>query len=174
MALHALVASLLLVPTLLIGQGRVRGDKEANWKEIGKASQSGMKLSNRDIENASPVHMLLEKRKDLRLTDEQANLCKTLDQSLEQKNESLFRALDSLRNEMKPALRASEEDDARKRSARGGVMAVLKEIRANQDASFQAALAALDESQQKTAAELLAKLKEETDQMLREKLGGRG
>jgi len=171
---RTLIATCLFLPIMASAQGRVRGEKEANWKEISKSTQSSMKLSNRDVENASPLRMLIDKRKDLKLSDEQVNQLKSLEQCLEQKNEGSFKALDSLRNELKPAARASEEDDARKRAARGGVMAVITTIRANYDASLSEALASFDEPQKKTAAELLAKLKEETNQMLREKVGGRG
>ena len=58
-------------------------------------------------------------------------------------------------------------------TARRGIGAVVGTIRGNYESSAKDAMAILDESQQKTATDLLTKQKEEAEDMIREKLGGR-
>jgi hypothetical protein len=165
---------LLLAPAVVSAQAKVRGEKKADWNEINKSStQTGLQLSNRDIESISPIRLLLDKRKDLSLTDEQVKRVKEVEAKVAEKNDGFFKAIDSLRNEMKPSSRASEEDGARKMMARNGVMSVLAEIRANYDGALTEAMAPLDEGQRKSASSMIEKQSAEATDMLREKLGGR-
>jgi hypothetical protein len=164
---------LLLAPAVASAQAKVRGEKKADWNEINKSSaQTGLQLSNRDIEGISPIRLLLDKRKDLSLTDDQVKHVKEVEAKVAEKNEGFFKAIDSLRNEMKPSSRASEEDGARRMMARNGVMSVLAEIRANYDGAVTDAMAPLDEGQRKSAASMIEKQSTEATDMLREKLGG--
>jgi hypothetical protein len=57
-------------------------------------------------------------------------------------------------------------------SARRGLAAVVATIRGNFESSATDAMAILDETQKKTAADLLTKQKEEADDLVRERLGG--
>src|SRR5512146_2060719 len=158
-----ILVSLILIPTVAFAQrggsggsggSRVRGDPKADWQSVLGSNSGGIKLSNRDVENISPVKLLIEKLKD--------------------KNQDSFKALDSLRRMgQAPAHEPNDDERARMSMARRLVMATVGTIRENYDAALKEALPILDEPQQKTASELLEKQKSEADEMLREQLGGR-
>jgi hypothetical protein len=182
--IHRLALCLIVIPVVASaqrgsggsggGSGRVRGDPNADWKSI-VGSSDGIKLSNRDVENIDPVKLLIDKRKDLKLSDDQANRLKELDTKLQEKNHDSFTVLDSLRRLAKPPAHEPNDDErARMTAARGAVAATVATIRDNYAASLTEALQVLDEAQRPRAAELLDKQRTETDAMLREKLGGRG
>lgn len=180
-----ILASLLLIPTIAYGQrsrgggdaggSRVRGDPQADWKSV-MGADAGVKLSNRDVENISPIKLLIDKRKDLKLSDDQANHLKDIEAKLKEKNQDSFKALDSLRRLAQPPAHDPNDDDrARMSAARRTMTATVETIRENYDAALKEALPLLDEGQQKAANELLEKQKKEADEMLRDKLGrGRG
>jgi hypothetical protein len=167
---------LVVLPAIASAQ-RQRGsfgrDAEPNWDELSKGS-GALQLSNKDVENISPLKLLIDKRKDLKLTDDQLAKLKDIDGKLKEQNVSLFKALDSLRKETRPSNRPSDDDRTRIMSARREVTGVVKDIRANYDASLTQALPLLDESQKATADGLLQKQNEEAEKLLREKMGGRG
>lgn len=182
--IRRLVLGLILVPTIASaqrgsggggsGSGRVRGEPNADWKSI-VGSNDGIKLSNRDVENINPLKLLVDKRKDLKLSDDQLTRLKDLDAKLNVKNQDSFTALDSLRRLTKPPAHEPTDDErARIMTARGAVAATVATIRDNYAASLTEALQVLDETQRKSAAELLDRQRTEAEAMLREKLGGRG
>jgi len=177
------VASLMVLPALAAAQrgggssgggGGFGGGKKGadpNWNDI-KGSSGGIDLSNKDVENTSPVKLLIDKRKDLKLSDDQVNKVKDIESKTKEKVNPLYRALDSLRKEAKiPPGRETDEDRSRAQMAKREVQNVVKEIRDHYDAAFKEALPLLDEGQQKTANELAEKQREEAQNMLREKLG---
>jgi hypothetical protein len=168
------VVAAILIPTLAFGQRtKTRGDEKADWGTINKAGGGGLQLSNRDVEDISPLKLLIDKRKDLKLSDDQLKQFKDLESKLKDKNQPLFKSMDSLRSEMKPpAHTPTDEDRAKMMSARGAVSEVLSSIRGNYDASVKDATALLDESQRNTANELLGKQSKDAEEMLNEKLGG--
>jgi hypothetical protein len=178
---HTKVAllSLVLLPTIGLAQrgggggSRQRGDAKTDWNSV--ESRGGIKLSNKDVENISPIKLLIDKKKDLKLSDEQVNKLKELEGKLKETNEPSFRALDSLRHAVQ--LRTGDTTDIgrdRMTSARQAVGAVVSTIRGNYESSVKDAMPILDETQRKTATELLGKQNQEAEDMLREKLGGRG
>jgi len=114
------------------------------------------------VENISPIKLLIDKRKDLKLTDEQVKQIKNVESTLKDKNQGLFKALDSLRKEIKSG---SQSDDGRSRAmnAQREVMGVLGDIRTNYDAALKEAIPLLDEAQQKTANEALQKQRDLAD-----------
>lgn len=171
-----LTAALLLVPALSVAQrrgggsgGKMGGSTRATYDGPGPMPNQ---LSNRDLEGMSPVRTLMDKKKDLALTDDQLKQLKDLDASLKAKNDSFFRQMDSLRKEMKPSDAAPEVERIRVRSVRNGVLTVVTGIRANYDAAEPDALKLLTEDQQKSANDLLAKQETENEEMLKKKLGG--
>lgn len=171
--------SLVLVPSVALAQrgGGVRsprGVPDADWNAVTNANK-GVKLSKGDLENVSPIKLLLDKKKDLKLSDDQVNKLKELEGKLKETNEPSFKALDSLKRLAQPPLHSGEpKDDERDRmmTARRSLGAVVGTIRGNYEASAKDAMAILDETQQKTAGDLLTKQKEEAEDMIREKLGG--
>ena len=173
---------LIVVPTLVSAQrgggggggGSTRGEAKANWNQIGKDGGAGLKLSNGDLEDISPIKLLIDKRKDLKLSDAQLKQFKDLETAQNAKNETYFKALDSLRKDMKMSAKPTDEERARMMSARGSVMEVVGSIRMNYDATATSATALLDDTQKKTATDILDKQTKEAADMLREKLGGPG
>lgn len=155
------------------GRGSYGGDKQANYDGM-RGSASMLQLSNRDVEDISPIKLLIDKRKDLKLADDRVKQLKDLEGKLKDKNEPSFKALDSLRKVMKPSATPSEDDRTRMMAARSGVMSTVADIRANYDASLKEAMPLLDEAQQKTANDLLQKQTADAEHMLAEKLNGRG
>lgn len=177
---------LLLVPTLAHAQrrgggsggdggSRVRGDPTADWKSVNGANGGGVKLSGRDVENMSPVKLLIDKRKDLKLTDDQLNRLEAIDSKLKDQNQDSFKALDSLRRAAQPPAHDPNDDDrARMMSARRSMSTTVATIRESYDAALKEALPILDEGQQKTATALLDKQRQDAEETLRDKLGGGG
>ena len=175
--------TLLFAPTVLMaqrgggssgGSGRVeRGDRRANYDEIEKTATPGLQLSNRDVEDISPIKLLLDKRKDLKLTDDQQKQIKDIESKMKETVKPAFGSLDSLRAVMKrPAGKLSDEERAQVALARQDVPTVIAKIREGYDASLKDAMALLNPDQQKTAQELVDKRSQEAAEMLRDKLGG--
>ena len=170
-----LLAALLLLPTIASAQRRAGGgsfgrDEGANYG--GPGAIPGLQLSNGDVEDMSPIKLLIDKRKDLKLSDEKLKELKDLENKLKEKVKPSFKALDSLRREMRPG--ASDEARSRASNARGSVMPVVTTIREAYDEAYKEALPLLDESQQKIANDLVQKQKAESEETLKAKLEGRG
>ncbi|MGH7619383.1 MAG: hypothetical protein ACREPM_19370 [Gemmatimonadaceae bacterium] len=179
------VTALVLIPTIAFAQrggagggggaavSRERGEKNADWNSI-NGGKGGIQLSNRDLEGVSPIKLLVDKRKDLKLTDDQVKGLKDIEGKLEETNQPSFRALDSLRRVAQPPLHDPTDDDkARIMDARRTAMAVVTTIRDKYDASAKDGLALLDDTQRSRASELLDKQRKDAQDMLRDKLGGR-
>ena len=157
------------------GGSRIRGDKEADWNSITNGDKGSVKLSKGDVEDMSPVKLLIDKRKDLKLQDDQTNKLKDLEKALKEKNAALFTAFDSLRRAAQPPMHdPSDEERGRMMEARRMLGAVVQTIRENYDASAKDALVVLDDTQKAAANELLDKQRKETQETLRAKLGGGG
>ena len=169
------ILTLVLLPSLADaqGRGRDRGARD-NSDSIARAMPSGPKLNSRDIESISPMRFLLDKRKDLKLTDDQQKQIKETDGKLKEQNAAMLKQVDSLVREMRPGSSGrTAEDEARVVIARDALMKVLVDIRVNYDASLKEILTKLDETQNTTVQSLLPKQQEENASMLRERLGSR-
>lgn len=169
------VLALVSIPAVASAQRGGRGGAGSDRASYGDArsSSSTLQLSNRDVEDISPIKLLIDKRKDLKLADDRVKQLKDLEGKLKDKNESSFKALDSLRREMKPSGTPGDADRLRMMSARSGVMAAVADIRANYDASVKEAMPLLDDGQQKMANDLLQKQTADAEGMLQEKLNPR-
>jgi hypothetical protein len=140
-------------------------------KEINSQVKPGLRLSNGDVEDMSPIHLFLDKRKDLKLTDDQLKQVREMDKKLQADTKPEFKSLDSLRN----ALRMSGTDqttaeELRQKMARDEVTNVLTSIRGDYDEAEKAALALLDPTQTAKAQELLAKQRKDAEETLKDKL----
>ena len=91
-------------------------------------------------------------------------------------NAERFTLLDSLKKDARPKTSGtpSAEDEVRMVLAREALSGVVRDIRLSFDAAAKEGVPGLDEGQQKTAQVLMEKYNEEMQDMLREKLGGRG
>ena len=165
----------LLIPVLASAQrgGGGRGGFGRDERpDFGSGSTSTLQLSNRDVEDISPIKLLIDKRKDLKLADDKVKQLKDLESQMKTKLEPSFKALDSLRRDMRVSAKPSEEERAKMMNARGSVPTVVTEIRGIYDATLKDVMSLLDEAQQKTANELVEKQRSEAEEMLKEKLGG--
>jgi hypothetical protein len=180
MRTRSLAATLIVALTLPLlpalaqrgGGGRVRGEQQADYSSM---NGSTLKLSNRDLENISPIKLLIDKRKDLKLTDDQITKLKDREDKLKESMKPSFGALDSLRRIATPTSRNPDEGDkARMMDTRRRFTEVVAGIRTQYDGAAGDVASLLDETQQKQAAELFQKQRAEADDMIRSKLGGPG
>jgi len=150
------------------------GSKEADWDAIAeKRAPAGPTISGKDFEKVSPFKALLDKKKDLKLTDAQIATLTTANTSLLSANAARFDLLDSLKKEAKPKTSGepSAEEQARLVIAREALQGVVRDIRTSYDEAAKN-LEGLDDTQKETAASLLTKNAEQMQSMLREKMGG--
>ena len=173
--LAVLSLTLLLVPAVADGQRRTRGEKTANWDEIEKVSSATPRFSTKDVEELSGLRIVMEKRKDLKLSDDQARQLREITKQEEAALNPRLTILDSLRLAMR--VRPGEDPDlerARTTLARQEALRVIEEIRSGYDSTFKEGMPLLDEGQQKSAQELVQRERADREQELREKLGGGG
>ena len=161
---YLLVASLLVLPSLAVAQrggggggGRSRATEHDKMFSDDKDAPKGPTLRTRDLEDFSPIRMLIDKRKDLKQSDAQVDGLKKAEEPLKQNNEPLMKALDSLVREMKPPMNMNDEARSRIRSAGMALHETLQSIGANYDAAAKEALAGFDAEQHTNAYEMLAK-----------------
>ena len=173
--------SLLVLPALASAQGKKKmggeDDTKVPWDQIKKEADAGIRLSVRDVEDLSPVKLLVDKRRDLKLTDDQAAKLKDMDAKLRDKNKPLLKSLDSLKSETKPRAvntAGGTDDQTRVSLATNDFMAVFASIRLNYEESLKDAMPLLDATTQvPKATELLAKAAKDAEEMLQDKLGAR-
>jgi len=151
----------------------------------------GVKLSTGDVEKMNPLKLLLDKKKDLQLTDAQVAQIQSWRDSLAAKNAPLIGSIDSLVYATRTAgasaiqsgrsrssasssgdgLTESESDDVR--AAKRALSDMVKNIRGNYAAAAQTAVAALTPDQQQKAKDMLEKQGKDADKTMRSSLGGR-
>jgi len=168
----------MLAPAVAAAQKKEMGTgKKEDWSDVAsKSAPAGPTISSKDFEKASPYKLMLDKKKDLNLTDAQVGAAKEADAKLLAANADRFKLLDSLKKDAKPKTSGtpSTEEELRLVLARDALTGVVGDIRMSFDAAAREGLPGLDESQQKASQELMKKYNEEMQDMLREKMGGRG
>jgi hypothetical protein len=178
---HALAACILLPAAAGAQMGRsstMSRTGEADAKKARSAIDQEnvplMKLKVADLEDISPLKLLVDKRKDLKLTDDQQTKLKELRSTVDKTNEPTMAKFDSLRIVMRPRPNMTDAEQVRMAIGREELGPLVSSIRANYDASAAQAMALLDEAQKATAQGLLEKQAKDADQMIREKLGRTG
>jgi hypothetical protein len=169
------LTALLAIPSVAAAQrSRTQSDRRTELFDKDSSSrQAPMLLRVRDVEDLSPIKLLIDKRKDLKLTDAQLSQLKDSEGNLKDKNASLLKGIDSLTRDLRSAMGSPSDDGrARARDARMGLMTTLGEIRANYEASAKDVLVTFDADQQSKATELLDKQRQETDKFLQERVNG--
>src|SRR5262245_16770138 len=97
------IAVLMLVPAVATAQKKSMGIKEADIEAgAAKTAPTGPTISSKDFEKASPYKLMLDKKKDLKLTDAQQAAAKEADAKLMAANADRFKLLDSLKKDAKP------------------------------------------------------------------------
>lgn len=168
-----IIASLLVLPSIATGQRtRTQSDRHTDLFEKSNLPK-GPLLRTRDIEEQSPLKLLIDKRKDLRLSDAQLSQLKERAGKLDEKNAPLLKMTDSLVRELRSVEAApSTDDQSRIQFLRMALTKVLGEIRTNYDAAAKEALATLEADQQPKATEMLDKQKQDAEKFINERLGG--
>jgi len=169
-------ATLAVLPSLAAAQrggSRTQADKPVDMfsKEDEQAMRPTLRLG--DLKDQSPLKLLIDKRKDLKLSDAQLADLKTKESTLEDKSAPTLKLADSLINQLRSA---PSSDDARAK-ARFTALAlghVIESLRATYDSAGTDAVAALDGEQQPKAKELLDKQKQDGTKMLQKKMGAGG
>jgi Spy/CpxP family protein refolding chaperone len=174
----ALIA-LAVISTTAAGQSgadQKRGTgRDADWGAVLKDNRIGMKLSNGDVEDMDPVKRLIDKRKDLKLSDEQQQKLKDIQGKTKEINKPLFKQLDSLRQAMRPRAGFDEDADrARMALAREAAANTVVNIRANFATGLTEAKPILTPDQTPKADELLAKQAQDAEETLRKEMGMSG
>lgn len=140
-----------------------RGGRGGGMGGNRQGSGGGQEFSTKDLEKENPITMLIDKRKDLKLTTPQLEKLANLKDSLKVKNDTIYTRLDSMSKSMRGGSYGSGGDNETARSARAVFSSDLAEVRDNFDAAAQSALALLDDDQKKTAGELLDKLRKDNE-----------
>lgn len=170
----------ILAQTAAAQRAPKMGTGSPDWDKMGKSSASSAPqvLSKKDLEEMSPIARLLEKKKDLKLTDAQLAKLQEMETAGNGRDAALYEATDSLRKAMRPS--GGGDPEARRIqafSAREAFTKSVADLRANFAADATAALAVLDDAQRPAAKELLAKQAKEADKTVEEKMragqGGR-
>jgi hypothetical protein len=168
------IAALIALPSLAAAQrGGTRTQSDKRTDMFSKEDEQGFKpsLHTSDLEDQSPLKLLIDKHKDLKLTDPQLAQMKDGETALKTKDAPILKLADSLINAMKKT--GSDDDRAYARRAAGALSNVIEALRANYDTAGTAAVAQLDPEQQTKAKELIEKQKQETTDMLKKKMGGK-
>jgi hypothetical protein len=172
--------ALLIIPVTLFAQRGGGGggggtSKPAHGFSGGDTKPDVKPITPDDINETNPDHLFVDKRKDLKLTDAQLGTLKDAESKLRDSTTSLFRAIDSLNFVVKLASKAPDDDDAqaRIRVARLSFVRILGDIQDRFGAAGKDALALLDADQQKTANDLLEKVRAEFDKKVKERLSMR-
>jgi hypothetical protein len=140
----------------------------------GGGASAGLQLSNGDVEEMSPIKRLIDKRKDLRLTDAQVKQFKDLEKEMKMRDEHWFHVLDSLRKDMTPSGGSSDDARARMVNDRAAVQETVGNIRLSYNETLKQAMLLLDDTQKQKANELVQQLNDEADETIQKKLEGRG
>lgn len=166
-----IASALLATPSLLFAQrgGRTQADKRTELMDKSEIPK-GIDIRVRDLEDQSPLHVLVDKRKDLKLTDAQLSQLKESEDKLKEKNAPLYKSADSLIRASRLTSTSSDADKSRAQSARGTLMEVVKSLNESYDGARKEAVALLDSEQQTKANELLDKQKAEDEKFIRERL----
>jgi hypothetical protein len=171
------VLLLALVPATVAAQRGGRGGGRMGGASQDQSSRGSggveLKLSNGDVEDMSPVKLLIDKRKDLKLSDAQVKQFKDLESEMKTRNETLFHQLDSLRKDMSSSTRNAEDGRTRAAFDREAVQGVVANIRLSYNETLKRVTPLLDDAQKTKADELVQKLNDEADKTIREKMDPR-
>jgi hypothetical protein len=154
----SLVAVLLVVPTILSAQ-RTRGGSSRS-SERGKMDldtagvrKSGI-LSTKDLQKENMVAFVLDKKKDLKLSDDEVNALKAINDHLKDTVSAPMNSLDSIASRLRRSgdFAPSEGD---RTAARLIATQRIAEVHSQYDAFLKEALSKLTEEHQKVANDLI-------------------
>jgi len=167
-----LLATLIFVPitTATAQRARSQATKHTDASYGDDNAPKGPAVRGRDLEDLNPVKLLIDKRKDLKLSDAQLDGLKKSESAIKEKNQPLYKAIDSLAREAKPSANPSSGSDNQIRAARRDLEGTISTILDNYDSAEKDATAGFDADQQTKANDLLTKLKEDRNRRIRDKM----
>ncbi len=174
------IVLLTLIPATLtaqrgMGGGGMRGGRGGGQEGGSRGGGSStLQLSNGDVEEMSPIKRLIDRRKDLQLSDAQVKQFKDLEAEMKARNEHMFKQLDSLRKDMTFSGQPSDDAFTRIANDREAVTDLVGNIRLSYNETLKRAMERLDEGQKPKAQALVDQLNDEADQTLEKKLNPRG
>ncbi|MEO7085496.1 MAG: Spy/CpxP family protein refolding chaperone [Gemmatimonadaceae bacterium] len=170
-----LVACVIALPSLATAQRGGGSGATKKTEFFDKNEKKGPTLRVRDVEDISSIHLLLDKKKELKLSDAQVNTLKELENKAKDKNGPQLKIVDSLIHELM-VTRSNNSDDekSRVRSTQADLVNAIAAARGTYDAAAKEGMATFDADQQAKANDLMAKQRSEGDKMLREKMMGGG
>jgi hypothetical protein len=171
-----ITTALLIAPTIAFAQrgggGRTQADKKTSLFDK-QEMPKGVDIRVRDLEDQSPLHLLIDKRKDLKLTDAQLAQLKDAEGKLNEKNALVYKSADSLIKATRLTSDASDEAKTRAMTARRMLPDVIQTLHESYDAAAKDAVALLEGEQQSKAKDMLDKQKADAEKFNREHIGGR-
>ena len=154
----SVVAALLVLPTILSAQKRGdRGGKSENKDKMaldtGRVRGSGI-MSTKDLQKDNMVAFVLDKKKDLKLSDDEVKALKGINDRLKDTVSVQMNSIDSIASRMRPTgdLAPTEGD---RNVGRLIASARITEVRSQYDAFLKEALTKLSEEHQKAANDLI-------------------
>jgi hypothetical protein len=134
--------------------GRSRGKSDDNNVSKGPMRPKRDQYSSKEIQKENMVDFILDKKKDLKLSDDEVKALKEINDHLKDTTKAQLHSLDSLANE----IRYSGQEDA---AGRIFGAQYLADVRRQYDEHLQAALGKLNEEQQKAANALIESRRQE-------------
>lgn len=155
----SLVAALLVLPTLVTAQ-RTRSSAGGHISDRGKmdldtagARKSGI-LATKDLQKENMIAFVLDKKKDLKLGDDEVKALKTIQDHLKDTVSAPMNSLDSITNQMRRTGDLAPSESDRNLARLIGAQRV-SEVRSQYEAALKDALTKLTEEHQKAASDLI-------------------
>lgn len=151
----SLFVVLLVVPTIVSAQrtrGGTRGGKMAFDSSAGPR-KTGI-MSPKELERENMVGFVLDKRKDLKLSDDEVKALKEINDRAKDSVSTSMRSLDSIGNQMRRTGDLAPSGEAQQ-VAKLLASQKIEAVRSQYDAFLKEALAKLTEEHQKAANDLI-------------------
>lgn len=171
-----LTGLVLCIPSIVVAQrgGSRRGSSAATDPFAQMGSSSGPSFRARDLEDFDPLKILIDKKKDLKLSDAQVDGFKQSDEKMKEANKPAFDTIDSLMRVLRPgAGEPSEVERIQMQVARRTMMETIDSVKAHYEVAGKDAVATLDAEQQAKANELIAKKREDAEKRVRDRMNPR-
>ncbi len=174
-----LSALVLMFPALASAQRGGGTRSEATKRSFGFDSTDSFSrrpaaVSARDLQELDPLAILLDKRKDLKLTDDQTAKLRDMEAKLDSAHRMPFRALDSLNREMPRGGSGMSDDDAATARTVGTLTRlIIGGVRERYDSVEKDARALLTDDQRKKADDVLGDSHDKWSRIARAERGPR-
>ena len=155
-----LSAALLVLPSLAAAQrgGRTRtgATSRTDMFSDNAPARRRITITSDKLRDLNPLHILIDKRGDMNLNDDQVNKLKAMNDELEGVDKASFHVLDSLNTQLRRlGSSTSPDDQSRAQTMSGFTRMIAGNTRQRYDSVETAARAVLTDDQQKKAEDVL-------------------